>query len=363
LIEHFGQAWNRGPCNACDVCLGKLEVVADALVIGQKILSCVLRTGQRFGADYVSLVLAGSRDQRVLAAGHDRLSTWGILSEVRRQDVRQWIEQLVNQGFLTKDGEYHTLQVTEQGRRLLAGKVSPTLTRPNQDSRTQTPSSVLDSWEGVDLALFDSLRQLRHEEASARGVPAYILFSDATLRDMSRRRPSSVERLLNVHGVGQQKAADFGQQFVERIVTHCQQHGLAMDVLPMENTQESSTTPSANAVRSFELFDQGLSVEQVAERLGRAASTVHSYLEAYIRHRRITDVSQWVSQRELEQVKVVIQYAGSSRLRPIFDALHGRVSYDRIRIAMAWLESQTVKGQDSNAPIESQNAAPHYESK
>jgi ATP-dependent DNA helicase RecQ len=114
-IEHFGQAWNDGPCNACDVCLGKLEVVDDSLVVGQKILSCVLRVREGYGADYVSLVLTGSREQRILAAGHDQLSTWSILGEFRRTDVRQWIEQLVTQGFLQKDGEYHLVRVTDSG--------------------------------------------------------------------------------------------------------------------------------------------------------------------------------------------------------------------------------------------------------
>jgi hypothetical protein len=94
-------------------------------------------------------------------------------------------------------------------------------------------------------------------------------------------------------------------------------------------------------------------VEQVAEQLGRAISTAHTYLEAYIRHRRAADVSRWISNRELEQVKVVVQYAGSSRLRPIFDALHGRVAYDRIRIAIACLENQTATDVNGNMFAES----------
>src|SRR4051795_2755224 len=89
LLEHFGQPWTYGPCNACDVCLGKLEVMEDALVIGQKILSCVLRVREHFGADYVAQVLTGSRDERIVSSGHDQLSTWGLLSDFRKQQVRQ----------------------------------------------------------------------------------------------------------------------------------------------------------------------------------------------------------------------------------------------------------------------------------
>ena len=220
LLEHFGQPWTYGPCNACDVCLGKLELMDDALVIGQKILSCVLRVGENYGADYVAQVLTGSRDQRIVAAGHDQLSTWGLLSNFRKQQVRQWIEQLVGQGFLMKEGEFNVVRVTDQGRRLLAGQVTPTLLRPAKESRAPSAAVSLDSWDGVDRELFDTLRKLRREEATQRGVPAYIVFSDATLRDMARLRPTSLERLLEVRGVGQKKSADFGQQFVECITNY-----------------------------------------------------------------------------------------------------------------------------------------------
>jgi ATP-dependent DNA helicase RecQ len=347
LIEHFGQRWDNGPCNACDVCLGKLEVVPDGLVIGQKILSCVLRTGERYGADYISLVLTGSRDRRILESGHEQLSTWNILGEFRRQDVRQWVEQLVNQGFLSRDDEFHIVRVTDSGRRLLAGQLPPTLMKPLKEARAQTPSSVLDSWEGVDRDLFDSLRQLRREEAAHRAVPAYIVFSDATLRDMARRRPSTVERMLEVHGVGQQKAADFGQQFVDCIVAHCRRHGAAMDIDPEDSMPQSPATPSASAVQSFALFDECKSVEEVAERLGRAISTTYGYLETYIRQRRVTDATRWISPRELEQIEAVVQHAGNNRLRPIHDALHGRVGYERIRIAIACLANQGITNNDN----------------
>jgi ATP-dependent DNA helicase RecQ len=220
LLEHFGQPWTYGPCDACDVCLGKLEVMDDALVIGQKILSCVLRVRENYGADYVSQVLIGSRDQRIVAAGHDQLSTWGLLSNFRKQQVRQWIEQLTGQGFLMKEGEYNLVRVTDEGRRLLSGQVTPTLLRPTKETRSPSAAASVESWDGVDRDLFDVLRQLRREEAAERGVPAYIVFGDATLRDMARQKPTSLEQLLEVRGVGQKKSADFGQQFVDCIINY-----------------------------------------------------------------------------------------------------------------------------------------------
>jgi ATP-dependent DNA helicase RecQ len=347
LIEHFGQKWTHGPCNACDVCLGKLEVVDDALVIGQKILSCVLRVREGYGAEYVSQVLTGSQDQRILAAGHDQLSTWGILKEFRKQNVRQWIEQLVSQQFLVKDGEYNIVRVTEAGRRLLAGEVTPTLLVPAKAAgRAAAAAADEDSWEGVDHGLFDALRQLRREEAVGRGVPAYIVFGDRTLRDLARRRPSTVERMLDVHGVGRQKAADFGQQFVECIVGYCGQHALAMDVRPAVNATKKPASapaiPPAAAVKAFPLFDEGLSVEDVAQRLGRAVSTTYGYLDAYLRHRKVIDPVPWLASQEFEAIAEAVRQTGAERLKSIYEALNGRIGYEHIRIAVVCLENRAA---------------------
>jgi ATP-dependent DNA helicase RecQ len=347
LVEHFGQAWNRGSCNACDVCLGSLEVVDDALIIGQKILSCVLRVKERFGAEYVSLVLVGSQDERILSSGHNQLSTWGLLSNFRRQDVRQWIEQLVGQGFLCKEGEFHTVRVTDNGRRLLRGELSPTLLRPAKQGRATTSATFVDSWEGVDRELFDALRQLRREVAAERGVPAYIVFGDATLRDMARQRPSTLPGLLDVRGVGQKKLADVGHPFLKCIVAHCREHELETDIAPRVVPPQPASgpaleTPSASALQAFPLIDEGLGVEQVAQRLGRAVSTTFGYLEAYIRYRGVTDATQWIPPAEFEQIEAAVRSTGAERLRPIFDALDGRIAYERIRIAMACLANRAA---------------------
>ncbi|MCC7476650.1 MAG: DNA helicase RecQ [Pirellulales bacterium] len=232
LVEHFGQSWNRGPCGACDVCLGNLDLVENALVIGQKILSCVLRVQERFGADYVALVLIGSEDERIRAAGHNQLSTWGLLRDFRRQDVRQWIEQLVGQAFLCKEGEYHTLRVTDSGRQLLRGERTPTLLQPAKKDRPRPSAAFLDSWDAVDRELFDSLRELRRKIADERGVPAYIIFSDATLRDLARRRPSTPNSMLNVRGIGQKKLADVGATFLAHIANHCRTTGQPTNLEP-----------------------------------------------------------------------------------------------------------------------------------
>jgi ATP-dependent DNA helicase RecQ len=348
LVEHFGQPWTRGACGACDVCLGELEVVDDPLIIGQKILSCVLRLHERYGADYVSLVLVGSEDERIKSAGHNELSTWGLLREVRRQDVRQWIEQLVSQGFLRKEGEYNTISVTDDGRCLLRGECTPKLLRPLTAARAR--GTFADSWEGVDRELFDALRGLRREVAAERGVPAYIVFGDATLREMSRQRPSTLAGMLEVRGVGQQKLSDFGQRFLDGITTHCRAHSLQMDVVGKTANSPINVAPPASAMHSFPLFDEGLSIDEVATQLGRAKSTTLGYLEAYIRHRRATDAVPWISASELQEIEAAAESAGTFRLKPIYNTLDGRINYERIRIALACLANRATEFSGQPAP-------------
>jgi len=217
LVEYFGQSLDGDNCGACDVCLGELDQVDDPLVISQKILSSVIRQDQRFGADYTVKVLRGSTEQRVLDNGHDRLSTHGLLADQDVRTVRGWVEQLVAQGYLAKTGEYNVLMVTESGRSLLAGEATPRLLKPAKSAKSRKSRAHDDSWEGVNRALFEQLRDLRRQLAEERSVPAYVVFGDASLRDMARRRPSTSAEFLEVHGVGQKKAADYGELFLAAI--------------------------------------------------------------------------------------------------------------------------------------------------
>jgi len=228
LVEFFGQSWQKSSCGACDICLGQQELVPDALIIGQKTLSCVLRVGQRFGGGYVSMVLLGSRDRRILDYGHDQLSTHGLLAAENLRSIRGWIEQLVQLGFLRKEGEYNVLHVTQSGQALLRGEVTPQLVR--SIGTASDPTTPADTWEGVDRQLFGLLRQLRGQKAIQREVPAYAIFNDASLRDMARRRPSTLAAFQGVHGVGSRKLDEFGNEFLSLIHSHCLSAGLTMDV-------------------------------------------------------------------------------------------------------------------------------------
>ena len=228
ILDYFGQPYRQANCGTCDICLGDVDLVDDALVVAQKILSCVLRQGQRFGGGYTAQVLTGSREQRIIENKHDTLSTYGLLKDHDKRIVHDWIEQLAGQGYLDKTGEYNVLSVTPEGYRVLKSEVTPRLLQPAQ--RPQRKAKVAsESWEGVDKGLFEALRRLRAALASERGVPAYIIFGDAALRDMARRRPSTLKRFLDVRGVGEMKAEQYGRVMIEKIRAYCLEHALEMD--------------------------------------------------------------------------------------------------------------------------------------
>ena len=237
-------------------------------------------------------MLIGSRDQRIIQNAHHRLSTYGLLLE-SRGTVRGWIEQLIQQDFLRRTGEYHVLQVTEAGRAVLRGEQTAQLLRAGeQQPAAQSNGS---SWDGVDRGLFQVLRELRAGMAAQEEMSTDVLFSDTSLRDMARRRPSTLEAFRLVLGVSQQKHSAYGKRFVEQIVSYSHAHGLKLDIQPepRRSDRDSASIP-ASTLASFKHFDQGQTVSEVARVLGRAESTVRGYLQAYIQVRGITDASRWV---------------------------------------------------------------------
>ena len=231
LVEYFGQTYRKPNCGACDICLGEVAVQSDSLVLAQKILSCVVRLGERFGADYVADVLRGADAARIKAMRHDRLSTYGLLREHRKTEIRNWIDQLEGLECLARDsGEYPTLSVTPRGRRVLRSEESVqlfrTVARPprgegRRAGRREAPELL--NGEPIDNDLFEALRALRRAMAEERGVPPYVIFNDASLREMARERPTTEEAFLRIKGVGYHKLTELGSRFLACIRWHLEQ--------------------------------------------------------------------------------------------------------------------------------------------
>jgi ATP-dependent DNA helicase RecQ len=221
LVEYFGEPYTRENCGACDWCLKELDPVADSTVLAQKILSCVARVKQTWGIGHVADVLLGRQSDKIQAAGHDRLSTFGLLQGESMASLRGYIEQLVAEGLLLRDGDpYPVLRLTSTGTAMLKGDGACLLYRevqpPKGKARKRGASAVS---FGAHQELFDVLRGVRLRLARERGVPPYVIFHDTTLQQMAERRPATLDDLHDIHGVGARKAADFGDAFLDAIRT------------------------------------------------------------------------------------------------------------------------------------------------
>lgn len=360
LVNYFGQAFKTEPCGACDVCLGEIEGIEDATVLAQKILSCVARTEERFGVGHLVDVLKGADTVRVRQFGHQALSTYGLLAEMEKDAIKRRIYDVLDQGLLERKTiesnakSFQVIGLNSQSWQVMRGDRRVML-RELSERRVATAKAEADSWEGVDRGLFEELRGLRNSIASERDVPAYVVFGDATLRDLARKRPDQVSHLQSVHGIGAAKATEFGERIVKIIRTHCKNAGLETNVGTTEVVQKTrkrkTNSVSAQKRRAFEMFAAGASVEQVAEEVRRAASTIHQYLAEFIETTRPDDILNWVDAETYQKARAVFEREGTRLLRPAFEACGEAVSYDTLRIIAAHVDCQA--SEDVAAPSDS----------
>ena len=206
ILNYFGET--SSPCNRCGNCLDDREIV-EVTTEAQMVLSCLKRMGENYGKQMLMKVLAGSKEQKLQALGFGHLSTYGLMKNQSQKETMQLIEYLISNGYLlTINGEYPVLKVTERGIQVLKGQESVYRKEPKKVQQL--------SDEETDT-LFEVLRELRTDLASEAGVPPYVVFSDSTLKEMSRIRPSSRLEMLQIKGVGQSKLDKYGEAFVSRI--------------------------------------------------------------------------------------------------------------------------------------------------
>lgn len=227
LLGYFGEA-HEGACANCDTCLDPPECY-DATEDAQKLLSCVYRLGQRFGATHVIDILVGARTSRILERSDDRLSTYGIGADISRDTWSSLVRQLIHRGYLRQDiARYSVLGLTPASWPVLRGEERVTLARP----RNRLPAAAgrpkgrataggEAAGEGADREVFDRLRALRKQLAEEHGVPAYVVFSDASLWDMAKRLPRNMDEFLEVSGVGERKRERYGELFL-RLLEGCE---------------------------------------------------------------------------------------------------------------------------------------------
>ena len=361
ILGYFGEEWNEGNCGSCDVCLAVNDEI-DATEITQKVLSAVIRTGERFGALHVSKVLRGSREKRVVELGHDRLSVYGIAKEFSEAQLREIVAHLQARGLLSRnEGEYATLSVSTMGWEFL--KLKRKLSLPVLKASTEnlgpsgkSSSRTAEGKPDYDKELFEELRALRKRLAEEKNMAAFVVFGDVSLGHMASSLPQSLETFGLIPGVGSKKLEEYGEQFVTAIREHAEARGipdrtretLKLTRLRNPTTEEESTRRSTMRAGSTyqqtkDLLAQKLTVAQIAQQRKLAEATIVGQLERMVSQGQLLQLEHLLPAPErLRRIKEAFDICGNQFLKPAWEHLGAEYTYDELRLTRIFLQQELL---------------------
>ncbi len=347
LLTYFGENYSTPKCQNCDNCTAAPPVLVDVTIQAQKFMSCVKRTGEKFGAGHVIDVLRGSKGEKVLKYEHEKLSTYGIGADLTEKQWMHLAKQLIQMGYIKQDGEFRTLSISEMGmnalrkRSVILGQLQEVEERPRNKEVRQTELEY-------NKALFALLRQKRKELADAAGVPPYVIFSDRTLVEMATYYPQSPESLLEMSGVGQVKLNQYGDDFLKVIRPYCQSHKLAAKAKLQEKAEKREKSDAGRRYMIVaEAYNGGDSVMALMKRYSVTAGTILDHLARYASTgnslRRGDDLLALSSASPDEQKAAFAAFdeLGTAFLKPVFDKLGEKIDYDELKILRLLYLSQS----------------------
>lgn len=339
LLAYFGEDYRQESCGGCDVCFSPQEDF-DATIISQKIMSAIIRTGQRFGMNYIIDVLLGAKNKKILERDHHELSVYGIVDDFSKEDLRSIVNQLVLKQLIVKSGdEYPTLALSPGGQEFLKQRAEIRLPKPKALPKLSEPGEALDT--GYDGELLEKLRVLRKELADEQGVPPFVVFGDLALRQMAAYLPQSEENFSRISGVGQEKLKRYGKIFTEVIQTYARENNRREQEVPVKRP---ARPPRANRLgptyrETQELVQQKLSVEKMAGIRGLAAGTIAAHIEKLVGSGEEIDIDYLRPPPErFETIKAAFQKSGGPALTPVREMLGEHFSYEEIRLARLFIQ-------------------------
>ena len=337
LMEYLGEHWPKTDCGGCDICLLPREEF-DATEIAQKILSTSIRTGERFGANYLVDVLRGSNNKTVKERGHHDLPVFGISRDMDSNDLKEMVRSLVTNGFLTQQSSgYPTLSVSARGRKFLKDRESLTLTRPKHTALTMPKSlDTLNRETAYDTKLFDELAALRLEIAAQREVPAYQIFGNKALQQMAFHMPVDEQQFSNISGVGYAKLRDFSRPFLKVINEYIQANSQYTEIkrVPITAPKRRTVLGINMSIRETrDLISQGLSMAEAAEERGISETTIRSHLERLVQEGGQVELNHLLPSEERRiKIESAFKEIGEARLTPVRDMLGEDYSWDELAV-------------------------------
>lgn len=333
LLKYFGEEYGAESCGMCDNCVHPPECGDNITVQARMFLSCVKRTGERFGAGHVIDVLRGSRSRKTLEMGHCALSTYGIGKDISKSAWLALCRQFVQKGLVVQDMEsFGALKITDSGYRVMKGLESVAGSLSRKDTDYTSPAGGRE----YDVELFELLRDKRRALAAAANVPPYVIFSDKTLIAIASAYPRTRESLSRVHGIGSRKIEQYG----DTILSLVKEHLAARGIEPAESgplpTAPRASLKVPRYVQIGELFNAGMSIADIETEQGIKVSTIISNLTRYaqeghaLRRQGLAPLIPADTQT-LTSIMNAFESLGGEYLKPVFDELRGSVDYDTLQ--------------------------------
>ncbi|PEX83352.1 DNA helicase RecQ [Bacillus cereus] len=321
ILQYFGEE-PKEDCGRCGNCTDDRESI-DVTRESQMVLSCMIRTNQRFGKQMIAQVLTGSKNKKVIEFNFHTLPTYGLLSNRSVKEVSEFIEFLISDELIAVEhGTYPTLKVTEKGREVLLGKE-----KVLRKERVETRKIV------QDHPLFEVLREVRKEIAQGEGVPPFVIFSDQTLKDMCAKMPRNDSELLTVKGIGEHKLVKYGSQFLQAVQHFIEENPNYAETIKTEVVSERKKSGKASAnshLETYEMYKQGIDLSEIAKERSLSRQTIENHLIRSFEDGMEVDWQSFVPAEYESLIETAVQNAEGG-LKSIKEQLPDEVSYFMIR--------------------------------
>ncbi|WP_416808070.1 DNA helicase RecQ [Bacillus thuringiensis] len=321
ILQYFGEE-PKEDCGRCGNCTDDRESI-DVTRESQMVLSCVIRTNQRFGKQMIAQVLTGSKNKKVIEFNFHTLPTYGLLSNRSVKEVSEFIEFLISDELIAVEhGTYPTLKVTEKGKEVLLGKENVL-----RKERVETRQIV------QDHPLFEVLREVRKEIAQGEGVPPFVIFSDQTLKDMCVKMPQSDSELLTVKGIGEHKLVKYGSHFLQAVQHFIEENPNYAETIKTEVVAERKKSGKASAnshLETYEMYKQGIDLNEIAKERNLSRQTIENHLIRCYEDGMEVEWQSFVPAEYESLIETAVQNAEGG-LKSIKEQLPNEVSYFMIR--------------------------------
>ncbi|GAB3892541.1 DNA helicase RecQ [Larkinella knui] len=327
LLSYFSEELTE-PCGNCDVCQSP-RVMFDGTVLAQKALSAIIRLKEQVPVNTLIDVLRGSRNQTVMQNNYHLIKTYGAGSDLKFDEWRSYIQQLINIGVIEiAYDDHYALRRGILADAVLFQDRKIQLIKPEDAAQLKAEQKPKTKTEVVRDDLFERLRVLRKQLADEQNVPPYVVFTDSTLEEMARLRPTTPEAFRNVSGVGDRKLHLFGKRFMEVIAGFL-----------TGQAREGTQLKGATHLLTYELYQRGMTVDEMAEERKLSSSTIAMHLIYLSGNGYDVDLAALVDTAERLDIERAIARVGveNNALKPVYDALQGRYDYTKIRIVAALL--------------------------